>query len=48
MNILPTWVAAVGRDLIRNLAGLPDAPPVPLIHADTEPLAMIKPGGQRP
>jgi hypothetical protein len=49
LNILPTWVTAVGRDLIRNLAGLPDAPPVPLLHAgDPEPVAMIKPGGLRP
>jgi hypothetical protein len=35
LNILPTWVVAVGRDLIRNLAGLPDtpAPIVPLTPA---------------
>jgi hypothetical protein len=49
LNILPTWVAAVGRDLIRNLAGLPDPPPVPLTHADAEELlAVLKPGGARP
>jgi hypothetical protein len=35
MNILPTWVVAVGRDLIRSLAGYPDAPSpiVPLTPA---------------
>jgi hypothetical protein len=48
LNILPTWITAVGRDLIRNLAGLPDAPPVPLAHAEDEPAALIHAGGRRP
>lgn len=48
LNILPTWVAAVGRDLIRNLAGLPEpTPPVDLTHA-AEPVAVIQSGGRRP
>ena len=35
LNILPTWVVATGRDLIRSLAGLPEpaAPIVPLTPA---------------
>ena len=48
LNILPTWVTAVGRDLIRNLAGLPDPPPVALAHAEEEPAALIHTGGRRP
>ncbi len=35
LNILPTWIVATGRDLIRNLAGYPSPPPiVTLTHAD--------------
>ncbi|QEL15747.1 MotA/TolQ/ExbB proton channel family protein [Limnoglobus roseus] len=38
LNILPTWVVAMGRDLIRSLGGYPDPTPlVPLTPAETEP-----------
>jgi hypothetical protein len=36
LNILPTWVVQVGRDLIRGLAGYPD-PPIPLTPAAPPP-----------
>lgn len=36
MNILPTWIVALGRDLIRGLGGYPDAPLVPLTPAAEE------------
>ncbi len=42
-NILPTWVVAVGRDLIRGLAGYPTpAEPAPAVPppAATTPVAM--------
>lgn len=42
-NILPTWVVAVGRDLIRSLAGYPTpAEPAPAVPppAATTPVAM--------
>lgn len=34
INILPTWVVAIGRDLIRGLAGVVPAEP----NGDTEPI----------
>jgi hypothetical protein len=37
LNILPTWVVAVGREMIRGLAGgAPDEPVVPLDRARDE------------
>ena len=30
INILPSWIVLVGRDLIRSLAGLPE-PPAPIV-----------------
>lgn len=41
LNILPTWVANVGRDLIRSLAGYPE-PVVPLTPA------VVPPAGAKP
>ena len=36
LNILPSWMVGLGRDLIRGLAGFPDAPLVPLTPAAEE------------
>ena len=33
LNILPTWIVLLGRDLIRSLAGHPEPPLVPLTPA---------------
>ena len=36
LNILPSWIVGMGRDLIRSLGGYPDAPLVPLTPAGGE------------
>ncbi len=36
LNILPSWIVGLGRDLIRSLGGYPDAPLVALTPANEE------------